>query len=175
MYRAVTQWNHDIQEVAWRTYDRIETGLETIGIKKEKIEKLTKQLKELKEAVDECTKLQADCDNITQVCKSDSERWTIEISVITKLFEDNIKQMKDTEREFIQALYALFGLAGGVAVGGTIGTTLLPGVGTVVGACRHWWSYRICLELCCRERRTCKSGKKRSKLQGDHIKSTSNA
>lgn len=42
--------------------------------------------------------------------------------------------MKDTEREFIQALYALFGLAGGVAVGGTIGTTLLPGVGTVVGA-----------------------------------------
>ena len=51
--------------------------------------------------------------------------------------------MKDTEREFIQALYALFGLAGRVAVGGT---TLLPEVSTVVGACiggaiGFAWSY----------------------------------
>ena len=119
-------------------YGRIEQGLKTIGIKKEKIEELNKQLEKLKRSVKKCNKLLDESSDVTQMCKSDLDNWTIEITTFIKSLAENIKQMKETEPEYIQAMYVLFGIAGGAVAGGVsgavFGTALLPGIGTAVGA-----------------------------------------
>ena len=119
-------------------YDRIKTGLENIGVKKENLDRLDDQLKRLKVTVDECKEVKDQCDEILQVETNNLDKRTREIKAFIDVFDDNGKQMLEREPEFIQALYAFFGLAGGAAAGavggGALGTAVLPVVGTAVGA-----------------------------------------
>ena len=144
LYSEITTYRKLLEE-RLQAYGVIEQGLKTIGVRKEKIEKLNKQLEGLKHTVDECIKLQDESGDVTRMCKSDLEKWTTEIMGIVESFDDNIKHMKETEPVFVQALYALYGLAGGAVVGAVIGSYHCATSCWYSCRCRHWCSHWKCI------------------------------
>ena len=130
-----------------RAYDKIKNGLRSIGVKNEKLRELTDQLERLRGTVRECEIIKRKCQDAFQEGRADFEKWTRELNTFVKSLHDNVQNMQKWEPEFIRALYAFFGLAGGAAAGavggGVIGTVLIPvpilgtlvgtGIGTVVG------------------------------------------
>ena len=143
-HKQLEQLNNEIKaykkllEERVKAYDKIKIGLKNIGVKNEKLQEFSLQLDKLQITVGKCEKVKKHCDEVYHAGKVDFDKWSREMNAFIHAFNDNVQIMKNREPEFVQALYMLFGLAGGAAAGavggGVVGTAILPIIGTVIGA-----------------------------------------
>ena len=142
LFGELSQWKNHTENVVKQVYTRIQNSLEKLDLKLENLAYLRKQLTKLNYTLRECTVAVEDCDRALREGErylSDCEnQLRMHIELFGQVVQDTrsfIKGLESSVEKIKQQISTLSrALAIPIAAGAAIGTLILPGVGTALGA-----------------------------------------